>query len=204
MSRQKHVTMFEQQITVVILAGGRGRRMDENDKGLVELQGKPLVQHVIEAISKQNSNILINANQNLARYREFSFPVISDEIDGFQGPLAGMATAMKAVNTPYIMTLPCDAPYVAAQYQAAMWSALASQQTELVVAHDGQRLQPVHALLPVSLQADLRRYLEGKNRRVDTWYSQYSLGLVDCTEMAEMFYNLNTPEQLAAYRPVAG
>ena len=192
--------MLEQQITVVILAGGRGRRMDEQDKGLVELEGRPLVAHVIDAISKQNQNILINANQNLNRYQAYGCPVVSDQMSGFQGPLAGMATAMAAVTTPYILTLPCDAPYIAENYQQVMWSALESQQTDIVVAHDGSRLQPVHALLPVSLYDDLTNYLQGNNRRVDTWYSQYALGLLDCSDIAEMFSNLNTREQLEAYK----
>lgn len=194
--------MLEKQITVVILAGGRGRRMDEQDKGLIELEHKPLVQHVIDTVLPQNRNILINANQNLDRYRDFGHPVIADQISGFQGPLAGVASVMQAVTTPYILTLPCDAPYVAAQYQQRMWSALESQQTELVVAHDGQRLQSVHALLPVSLHADLIRFLEGHNRRVDAWYSQYALGLTDCSDISAMFSNLNTREQLEAYTPV--
>lgn len=192
--------MLEQEITIVILAGGRGRRMDEHDKGLIELEGKSLVKHVIDAISKQNQNILINANQNLRQYQVFGYPVVSDEMSGFQGPLAGMATAMTSVTTPYILTLPCDAPYIAEDYQQRMWSALESQQTDLIVAHDGSRLQSVHALLPVSLYADLVNYLEGKNRRVDTWYSQYALGLLDCSGFAEMFSNLNTREQLEAYK----
>jgi len=192
--------MLEQEITIVILAGGRGRRMDEHDKGLIELEGKPLVKHVIDAISKQNQNILINANQNLSRYQAFAYPVVSDEMSGFQGPLAGMATAMDSVTTPYILTLPCDAPYIAENYQQLMWSALESQQTDLLVAHDGSRLQSVHALLPVSLYSDLANYLKGNNRRVDTWYSQYALGLLDCSGIAEMFSNLNTREQLAAYK----
>jgi len=191
--------MLEQQITVVILAGGRGRRMDEHDKGLVELEHKPLVQHVIDAVLPQNRNILINANQNLDRYRAFGYPVIADQIGGFQGPLAGVATAMKAVNTPYILTLPCDAPYVAGQYQQRMWSALETLQTDLVVAHDGKRLQSVHALLPVSLYTDLIRFLEGQNRRVDAWYSQYALGLTDCSDISNMFSNLNTRKDLESY-----
>lgn len=191
--------MLEQEITVVILAGGRGRRMDEQDKGLILLEGKPLIAHVIDSISQQNQNVLINANQNLSRYQAYGYPVVSDQISGFQGPLAGIATAMKSVTTPYILTLPCDAPYIAPGYQQCMWSSLASQQTDLVVAHDGSRLQSIHALLPVSLYDDLARYLKGENRRVDTWYSQYALGLLDCSGFSEMFSNLNTREQLAAY-----
>jgi len=103
---------MENEITVVILAGGRGRRMDAQDKGLVVLYGQPLIEYVIKAISPQNSNILINANQNIEQYQHYGYPVVSDQITGFQGPLAGVATAMERVKTPYILTLPCDAPFV--------------------------------------------------------------------------------------------
>lgn len=190
---------LDKQITVVILAGGKGRRMNAQDKGLVTLDNQPLVEYVLEAISKQNRNILINANQHVEQYKEYGYPVISDEIADFQGPLAGVAAAMGKVNTPYILTLPCDTPYVEKNYQEKMWAALESQQTDLAVAFDGQRLQPVHALIPVRLYADLLNFLAGKSRRVDSWYSQYAMGLVDFSQQLRMFCNLNTPGELKAY-----
>lgn len=192
-------TNLEQLISVVILAGGRGRRMSQRDKGLVELAGRPLVEYVIEAIRPQNSNILINANQNLEVYRGFGLPVFEDQLQDFQGPLAGVASAMRQVKTPYILTLPCDAPFVLPDYQQRMWSGLQTQQADLAVAHDGDRLQPVHALLPLSLKDELLAFLSGKIRRVDAWYSRYAMGLVDFSDGARMFHNLNTPDQLDAY-----
>ena len=186
-------------ITPVILAGGRGRRMGEKDKGLVLLNDRPLIEYVIDAIAEQNTNILISANQNLERYSEYGYPVISDRVGGFQGPLAGMAAAMKVATTPYILTLPCDAPFVYSGYQDAMWAGLQGQQTDLAVAYDGRRLQPVHALLPVSLRSELEDFLSGSVRRVDTWYSAHAMGLVDFSDRPQMFHNLNTPEELECY-----
>ena len=192
-------TGLDRLISVIILAGGRGRRMDQRDKGLVELAGKPLVEYVIEAILPQNPNILINANQHLDVYRGYGLPVFSDRLQDFQGPLAGVASAMEQVDTPYLLTLPCDAPFVLPDYQQRMWSGLQSQQADLAVAHDGQRLQPVHALLPVAFRDQLLKFLSGKTRRVDAWYSRFAMGLVDFSDGAHMFHNLNTPEQLEAY-----
>ena len=186
-------------ITPVILAGGRGRRMGERDKGLVVLNGRPLIEHVIGAIAQQNTNILISANQNLQRYSEYGYRVVSDQISGFQGPLAGMAAAMKVATTPYILSMPCDAPFVHPGYQEAMWAGLQGQQTDLVVAYDGQRLQPIHALLPVSLRGELEHFLSGPLRRVDSWYSAHAMGLVDFSDRPQMFHNLNTPEELERY-----
>ena len=192
--------MLEKDITVVILAGGRGRRMDAQDKGLVKLKNQPLIEYVIRAIRPQNANILINANQNIEQYQQYGYPVVSDEFTGFQGPLAGVAAAMGQVETPYILTLPCDAPFVEPTYQAAMWAAIETQQTDLAVAYDGRRLQSIHALIPVRLYVDLLKFLGGNTRRVDTWYSQYAMGLVDFSKQLRMFCNLNTPEDLKAYR----
>ena len=191
--------MLEKEITVVILAGGQGRRMDAQDKGLIKLNNQPLIEYIIQAISPQNTNILINANQNIAQYRQYGYPVVSDEVTGFQGPLAGVAAAMGQVETPYVLTLPCDAPFVERDYQAKMWTAIELQQTDLAVAYDGQRLQSVHALIPVRLYADLLKFLGGNTRRVDSWYSQYAMGLVDFSKQLRMFCNLNTPEDLKAY-----
>ena len=190
---------LEQLISVVILAGGRGRRMEQRDKGLVELAGRPLVEYVIEAILPQNSNIIINANQNQETYRRYGLPVLSDQMRDFQGPLAGVASAMEQVKTPYILTLPCDAPFVLPDYQQRMWIGLQSQQADLAVAYDGRRLQPVHALLPRKLREDLLVFLSGKTRRVDAWYSRYAMGLVDFSDGPHMFHNLNTLDQLEAY-----
>lgn len=186
-------------VSVVILAGGMGRRMDRRDKGLVELDGKLLVEYVIEAVRPQNENILINANQHLEEYRRYGLPVFSDQLQGFQGPLAGVASAMQHVKTPYVLTLPCDAPFVLSDYLQRMWSELLAQQADLAVAFDGQRLQPVHALIPVKFYPDLLDFLGGTSRRVDAWYSRYAIGLVDFSDSPHMFHNLNTPEQLKAY-----
>ena len=97
-----------EQITAVILAGGRGRRMGGDDKGLVELNGRPLIKHVLAVIAPQVSSVILNANRNLDRYAGFGYPVVRDDLLGFQGPLAGFAAAMAAATTPYLITMPCD------------------------------------------------------------------------------------------------
>ena len=101
-----------EDITVVILAGGMGRRMGGQDKGLVEFQGKSLIRHVVDAIRLQSSQILINANRNIEQYRAMGYPVVEDSLSGFQGPLAGFLAALQTISTSYLLTLPCDGPFV--------------------------------------------------------------------------------------------
>lgn len=187
-----------EDISAVILAGGRARRMSGEDKGLIELKGRPLVGHIITALRPQVGEILINANRNLERYRAFGYPVIEDIMGDFFGPLVGMATGMQATDKPYLLTVPCDSPLVPAHFAGSLYRALAGEKAELSVAHDGVRMQPVFALLDCRLLPGLLDYLNGGGRKIDTWYARHRLALADFSAVPEMFLNLNTPEDKSA------
>lgn len=191
------MTIDKSQVTAVILAGGKGRRLGGQDKGLVEYQGKRLIQHVLDRIIPQVNSILINANRNQDTYNEFGYPVITDNLNNFQGPLAGFATAMKAVNTDYIMTLPCDGPNLPLDLVSRMTNALTDHHY-IAVAHDGKRMQPVYALIPVSLRGSLNAFLENGDRKIDLWYAQHPTKFVDFSDQVEAFFNINTEEQRQA------
>ena len=184
-------------ISAVILAGGRARRMGGEDKGLLELRGRPLLDYIITALKPQVGEILVNANRNLERYRAFGYPVMEDIMDDFCGPLVGMATGMQATGKPWLLTVPCDSPFVPAQLAATLGHALVNEQAKLSVAHDGVRMQPVFALLDCRLLHSLLDYLNGGGRKIDTWYAQHRLALADFSSVPETFLNLNTPEDRA-------
>ncbi len=183
-------------ITVVILAGGAGRRMGGQDKGLVEFQDSPLVSHVINAIRAQSRQIVINANRNQNVYAKFGYPVIADRLDGFQGPLAGFLSAMQSVNSDYILTLPCDGPVVATTYLASMLQTLNESDCKIVVASDGERMQPVYALIPVELVDDLQAFLAAGERKIDRWYARHSTCQCEFSVATGFFTNINTPDEL--------
>jgi molybdopterin-guanine dinucleotide biosynthesis protein A len=184
-------------ISAVILAGGRARRMGGEDKGLVELGSRPLLDYIITALQPQVGEILINANRNLEHYRAFGYPVIEDIMGDFCGPLVGMATGMQATGKPWLLTVPCDSPFVPERLAATLGDVLVNEQAELSVAHDGVRMQPVFALLDRRLLPSLLDYLNGGGRKIDTWYAQHRLALADFSSVPETFLNLNTPEDRA-------
>lgn len=186
------------RITGVILAGGQGSRMGGLDKGLLELHGRPLVEYLLEALQPQVDTIFINANRNQERYQQYQYPVISDRLAGYQGPLAGFAAAMQLANTDYVLTVPCDGPEIAPDAVERLLAALQSEQAELAVAHDGERLQPVHALIPVSLLPSLQDFLAKGDRKIDRWYTQHRMAQADFGDCRRMFRNMNTPEQKMA------
>lgn len=180
-------------ITAVILAGGQGRRMGGQDKGLIEIDGKALVAILIERLAQQISNILINANRNRDRYQAFGYPVVSDQLDDYQGPLAGFACAMNVVDTDFILTLPCDGPLLATDYVARFITRQAQTEAAICVADDGERLQPVHALIKVDLLTSLNEFLASGDRKIDRWYAMHDFVRTDFSDCADMFRNINTP-----------
>ena len=189
----------KQSITAVILAGGKGRRLEGQDKGLIIYQNKMLIQHVIERIQPQVFDIVINANRNQETYETFGYSVIRDEMKDFQGPLAGFATAMKSVKTDYILTLPCDGPALPLDLVTRMIDEInnvSDTQHCIAVAHDGVRMQTVHALIPVSLIDSLETFLSKGDRKVDRWYAEHKIVLVDFSDQPKAFFNINQKEQL--------
>lgn len=182
-------------ITGVILAGGRSQRMGGEDKGLVRIDGRPMVDHIIRALSPQVGPLLINANRNLDDYRGFGYPVIPDIMGDFYGPLVGMASALQVTETDYLLCVPCDSPLLPHNLAQALYGALHARQAEIGVAHDGSRMQPVFALLRRDLLADLLTYLEAGGRKIDTWYAQHRLVIVDFSDRADTFFNVNTQQE---------
>jgi molybdenum cofactor guanylyltransferase len=180
-------------ITAVILAGGQGRRMGGQDKGLIEFDGRPLVAILVDLLERQGVDIVINANRNVDQYRQFGYPVVSDQLQDYQGPLAGFASAMATVDSRFIVTLPCDAPRLADDYVARFIAAGASREPGVLVAFDGERLQPVHALIRVDLLPSLQRFLGSGERKIDRWYAEHDFERVDFSDCVDMFRNINTP-----------
>ena len=184
-------------ITGVILAGGRAQRMGGVDKGLILLNGKPMIEHVIAALRAEIDNLLINANRNQERYAAFGYPVIPDIMDGYLGPLAGMASGMRAASTPYIVTAPCDSPLIAGNLVQRLYETLTREGADISVAHDGERMHPVFALIRRDLLPNLLDFLDSGQRKIDRWYAQHRLAVAYFRDRPEAFRNVNSPEERA-------
>lgn len=190
-----------ERVTAGILAGGRATRMGGQDKGLVELAGRPMVEYVLDALRPQAAQVLINANRNLETYARYGAPVVRDREGGFLGPLAGMAGMLAAAETEWLLTAPCDSPQVPDDLGPRLWQAVARGRADIGVAHSGERLEPVFALLRCALLPSLEAYLAAGERKIDRWYRQQRMAEADFSDCAGMFINVNTPadrDRLAA------
>lgn len=190
-------TVNNENVTGVILAGGKARRMGGCDKGLVEINNKTMVSYVVDTLKPQVQTILINANRSAEEYKKLGYKVISDQLEDYQGPLAGMAAAMACAKTEYIVTCPCDGPLLSKDLVSRLATAMQDEQVEISVAHDGKRMQPVYALLNCKLHSSLLEFLNSGERKIDKWYSQHQYKEVDFSDYPDCFININTPEDQA-------
>lgn len=178
-------------VTGIILAGGEGRRMTGQDKGWVTLQGKPLVQHVLERLQPQVTHCLISANRNLERYRALGVPVVSDP-ETYLGPMAGIASALQRIDTDYALVVPTDAPLLPLDLAARLWQALPAR---LVMCHDGKRLQPLFGLYHRTCLDSLQSSLAAGQRKLTQWCMAQHPAIITLPDPAA-FTNVNTPDEL--------
>lgn len=190
-------------ITAVVLAGGQGSRMGGLDKGLLDYQGSPVISQILTALKPQVDRIIINANRNLSTYRQYKYSVISDNTNDFQGPLAGMLAGLESAQTDYILTLPCDGPFVPHNLARKMLATIEAG-AEIAVAHDGDRFQPVYALIPRQLLSSLQNFLNLEQRKIMLWYRQHDMRACDFSQQLDTFVNLNTPKDLLLGNRQAG
>ena len=187
-------------ITGLILAGGRGSRMGGADKGLQNHRGVPLAMHAMLRLSPQVGHVMINANRNLGAYDAFGVPVWPDALPDYPGPLAGFLAGLEHCETPYLVTVPCDTPDFPDDLVARLAAALEAEDAELAMAAtpgpDGQpQLQPVFCLMRTALMESLVAFTQGGQRKIDRWTAQHR-GATVLFDDAAAFFNANTADEL--------
>ena len=197
----------------VLLAGGLARRMGGGDKCLRSLAGRPLLDHLIDAVKPQVDLMILNANGEAARFASYGLSVVADVIEGYAGPLAGVLTGLEwtAENVPdatWVASLATDAPFLPGDLVARMKSAIKIEGADMACAASGGRVHPVFGLWPIGLRGDLRAAMIEENiRKIDLWTARYNLVVVEFEEEQgrDPFFNVNQPENLVeAGRIIAG
>jgi molybdopterin-guanine dinucleotide biosynthesis protein A len=207
-----------QDISAVLLAGGRGSRMGGVDKGLQSFRGKPLALHNLERLRGTGSvgPVMLNANRNLEQYGAFGAPVWPDGLADYAGPLAGFLVGLAHCQTPYLLTLPCDTPLFPLDLVPRLSAALLAQDAQIAMAaaperdEDGQtrlRKQPVFCLLRTHLLPGLVEFTQAGGRKIDAWAAQQRLVLTPFDQPGDdplAFFNANTLDELQALEGQVG
>ena len=201
-----------EDITGLVLAGGRGSRMGGADKGLQNHRGLPLALHALLRLQPQVGATMLNANRNLGAYEAMGVPVWPDDHADFAGPLAGMLVGLAHCETPWLVTVPCDTPNFPADLVERLAAAAQAEGADIAMAAtrepaqgaDGDavargqpavQVQPVFCLLKASLLESLGDFLARGQRKIDSWTAQHRSATVVFDDSAA-FFNANTLEEL--------
>ncbi len=178
-------------ITGLILAGGRAQRMGGQDKGLVDLDGRTLVEHVIARFAPQVGALLISANRHQTRYATLGAAIVADVLPDYPGPLAGILSALQITTTPWLAVVPCDSPFLPCDLVARL-AQVALPANAIAIARAGAALQPVFALMPTRLQYTLAAFLASGRRKMTDWFEEHPWLAVDFEDDSAAFTNINT------------
>ena len=198
-----HPPIDPNDITGLILAGGRGSRMGGADKGLQNHHGVPMALHALMRLGPQVGHVIVNANRNLGAYESMGAPVWPDSLADYPGPLAGFLTGLEHCETPYLVTVPCDSPNFPLDLVQRLARALVDADAEIAMAatHDDPaaphalQVQPVFCLMKAELIESLVRFTHSGQRKIDKWTALHR-----CVEVpfddAAAFANANTLAEL--------
>jgi len=193
------MSISKDDITGLILAGGRGSRMGGADKGLQNHRGIPLAMHALMRLAPQVGHMMVNANRNLGAYESFGVPVWPDALPEYPGPLAGFLAGLEHCETPYLVTVPCDTPNFPEDLVQRLGEALTRDGAEIAMAAtregDAVQVQPVFCLMQAALMESLVRFTQSGQRKIDRWTAQHR-----CVEVVfdddAAFFNANTADEL--------
>lgn len=185
-------------LTGVVLAGGRATRMGGQDKGLMLLNGKPLWQHVASNLLPQVESLVISANRSIAQYQESGIPVITDSLPDFPGPLAGMLSVMRSVESEWYVFCPCDTPNIPENLVSRLQQGIKNATAAWV--NDSQRDHPTITLINRSVVSSLEAYLASGERRVMVFLREAGGHAVLFNDGQHCFANVNTPDDLEQWQ----
>jgi molybdopterin-guanine dinucleotide biosynthesis protein len=184
-------------ISGCVLAGGLSRRMGK-DKAWLKLYGKPLIQHTLDMLGSNVATILLSANHNLDLYKSLNLHIVSDEEPGYQGPLMGLLSALRAIDTEWLVFAPCDLPHLPTDTVERLVLAQIESNAHLIIATDQMRIQPLVGLVNKSLINSLENFLLSGERKVESWISSQIHAKACFGDALNAFSNINTKDDFEA------
>lgn len=209
--------MSEPKLAGVVLAGGRATRMGGGDKPLLEIGGRSILARVLDRITRPGMPVVLNANDDPARFAAFGLPAVADAMADYPGPLAGILAGLDwaAANTKaeFLLSVPGDCPFIPHDLAARLVEAREAAGTAFACAASGGWTHPVIGLWPLAMRENLRQALAAGERKIDRFTGRFGCTAVEWPiGVYDPFFNVNTPEELAeaerlaplALAPLAG
>ncbi|WP_407422507.1 molybdenum cofactor guanylyltransferase [Methanobrevibacter sp.] len=195
----------------IILCGGQSRRMGQ-DKGSMIIKDKPMIKHILSTLNHEINEaiIVLNDTERIGKYKEFinqddySYPItfVEDEIKN-KGPLPGISTGLKNINSQYALILPCDSPYVTKNYINTIFNEINKDYQAIVPYHDSddklKTSEPLHSIYNKNIIPEIgylisqdSLHIKGLIKKIETKFV-----LIDNKKILKKeFRNLNRPTDI--------
>ena len=174
---KKELIISKSKTILVILAGGQSRRFGGGYKTLYTFNKMSILDRIIQNFKKLEVEIVLNANSNEDQFLKTGLYLIKDELENFQGPLAGIYSSMKWVlenrkNIEWIFTSPSDTPFLNKSLVNKFLSTNYNNKTNIVIAKSSNKTHPVIGFWHISLIKSLEEFLATDNRKIMHWVEQ--------------------------------
>lgn len=188
-------------ICAMILAGGKASRMGYKNKGLQKLNARPLIEHIIKRLEPQVNELIISANQDIEAYSHYVETILPDKEQTYPGPMAGICSGLAHINktqsnSDYLLVVPCDGPFLPLDLASRLYFSLQKSNQQLACVHDGQYKQPTYLLAHKNLLASAEQFLAQDKHKLGQWLKENQADLVDFSDQAQAFTNINSLQQL--------
>ena len=197
---KKELIINKSKIILVILAGGQSRRFGGGYKTLNKFNNISILDRIIQNFQKLKIEIVLNVNSNQDQFLKTGFHLIKDELENFQGPLAGIYSSMKWVlknrkNIEWIFTSPSDTPFIDSSLVNKFLKTKYIDETKIILAKSSNKMHPVIGLWHISLFKNLEDFLAKENRKIMLWVEEQNYEFLNF-ENKNYFFNINTQADL--------
>jgi molybdopterin-guanine dinucleotide biosynthesis protein A len=187
--------------SILLLAGGRGQRMGGRDKGLVEWQGEPLIQHLQRLTRPLTDDLIISCNRNHERYATYADRLVHDDEGDFPGPYAGMRAGLKVARHDLLLVMPCDTPRLDLELLQGLRETAAAHPGKPVMIRQGEQWEPLLCIIPTAHAEAFERHWQDGQRSPRRTMAELGAVALQCSDGDPRLANMNTPDLLIDIKP---
>lgn len=179
-------------ITGLILAGGRGRRVDGQDKGFLMYEGASLIDRQVEWLMPQVKQFFISANRNIKQYQKFKCPVLKDHNNNFDGPLYGIFKGLENCKTDWMFVQPVDVPHLPKDLIKRLLNNIENKaSSNAFYLKTKEQKHYLSLLIHTSHLDNMKNFIMTGNRKVSDFLREIKCLPVDLNLSEDAFKNLN-------------
>ncbi|MBD8120927.1 MULTISPECIES: molybdenum cofactor guanylyltransferase MobA [Pseudomonas] len=186
--------------SILLLAGGRGQRMGGRDKGLIDWNGAPFIEHLHGLVRPLTDDLIISCNRNQERYADYADRLVADEQQDFPGPYAGIRAGLGAARHELLLVMPCDMPLLDRDLLNDLRATAAANPDLPVIVRQGEQWQPLLCCIPTVHASVFEEHWRQGQRSPRRTLAALGAVALQCAADDRRLANLNTPDLLTGIK----